>query len=791
MYGVDVNPMAVELCKVSLWMETLEPGKPLTFLDHHIQCGHSLLGTTPALLAQGILDTAFTPLEGDDKTVASAFRKRNKAEREGQMTFAAIAEAAVPYSTIANGIISLDTIDDSSITGVHDKEERYSRLAGSSEYRKAQLVADAWCAAFVWRKTKDTPEPVTHDVFCRLLIEPEKVPAATRAEIARLAEQYHFFHWYLAFPDVFRIPTDDEAPENDLAGWNGGFDVVVGNPPWERIKIQEKEWFATRRPDIAAAPNTAARRQLISALATEDPELYAAFLEASRQAEGESHFIRNSGHYPLCGRGDINLYAIFAERGRLCLCPTGRMGLVLPSGIATDDTTKFYFQNVVETYSLVSLFDFENRQGFFPAVDSRMKFCLFTVGSGKGVPAGRRAGDAAEFVFFAHAVEDLEDSERRFTLSAKDIALLNPNTRTCPIFRSRKDAELTRAIYRRVPVLVRDGPPKDNPWSVVVRTRLWHMAEDAEHFRDRSTLENNGWRLDQKVFVQGHTRYLPLYEAKMVHQFDHRWATYEQYQTREIGASEKADPNCLAFPRYWVPEDEVVKRLAGLWDHNWLMGWRDITNATNERTLVANIVPFAACGDTLLLMMPKANIMLLPLLPSSLNGIVVDYVARQKIGGTHLKFHVFGQLPVLPPDSYRQRCPWSLETEALKDWLLPRVLELTYTAWDLEPFAKDCGYHGPPFRWDEERRFLLHCELDAAYFHLYGIARDDVDYIIETFPIVKRNDMKQYGDFRTKLMILDIYDRMQQAMDSGEPYQTLLAPPPADPHVAHPPRMEG
>jgi hypothetical protein len=157
MYGVDVNPMAVELCKVSLWMETLEPGKPLTFLDHHIQCGHSLLGTTPALLAQGILDTAFTPLEGDDKTVASAFRKRNKAEREGQMTFAAIAEAAVPYSTIANGIISLDTIDDSSITGVHDKEERYSRLAGSSEYRKAQLVADAWCAAFVWRKTKDTP----------------------------------------------------------------------------------------------------------------------------------------------------------------------------------------------------------------------------------------------------------------------------------------------------------------------------------------------------------------------------------------------------------------------------------------------------------------------------------------------------------------------------------------------------------------------------------------------------------------------------------------------------------
>ena len=147
------------------------------------------------------------------------------------------------------------------------------------------------------------------------------------------------------------------------------------------------------------------------------------------------------------------------------------------------------------------------------------------------------------------------------------------------------------------------------------------------------------------------------------------------------------------------------------------------------------------------------------------------------------------QLPVLPRGSLKSNKLSSLGLS--EDWFINRVLELTYTAWDLEPFAKDCGYFGPPFRWDAERRFLLRCELDAAYFHLYGITRDDVDYIMETFPIVKRNDMKQYGDFRTKLMILDIYDRMQQTMDSGEPYQTLLDPPPADPRVAHPPRMEG
>jgi len=104
----------------------------------------------------------------------------------------------------------------------------------------------------------------------------------------------------------------------------------------------------------------------------------------------------------------------------------------------------------------------------------------------------------------------------------------------------------------------------------------------------------------------------------------------------------------------------------------------------------------------------------------------------------------------------------------------------TSSARDLQPFATYCGYDGPPFRWDEDRRFLLRCELDAAFFHLYGVERDDVGYILETFPIVKRKDVEKHGDFRTKLVILDIYDRLQEAIDSGEPYQTRLDPPPAD-----------
>ena len=123
--------------------------------------------------------------------------------------------------------------------------------------------------------------------------------------------------------------------------------------------------------------------------------------------------------------------------------------------------------------------------------------------------------------------------------------------------------------------------------------------------------------------------------------------------------------------------------------------------------------------------------------------------------------------------------------QSFRDLILPRVLELTYTAWDLEQFARDCGYAGPPFRWDQERRFLLRAELDAAFFHLYGLNRDDTAYILDTFPIVRRKDIAQHGTYRTKDTILEIYDAMQTAIRTGIPYQTPLTPPPGPPTDAN------
>ncbi len=499
-YGVDINPMAAELCKVNLWLEALDPGKPLTFLDHHIQVGNSLLGTTPKLMAEGIPNDAFKPIEGDDKTTASALRKRNRGElkqREAGLRQLGLEQApAADYGFLTATMSDLAKSADDSLSDIQAKEELYAAIANSPEYIQARLLADAWCSAFVWAKRQGEDMPLTDLVYRHLEAEPDAPQFENlREKIAALTDRYGFFHWHVAFPDLFSVPEDLSTAENEAAGWNGGFDVVLGNPPWEHTEIKEKEWFAERDPEIAAAPG-AKRKQLIAALKDHNPELYGAFATDKRKADGLSHFVRTSRNYPLTGRGRINTYPLFAARKRSLISGRGRVGMIVPSGIATDDTTKFFFQDLMKTHSLASLYDFENRQKLFPAVDSRMKFSLLTM-----TGADIRSRES-EFVFFALNVADLDDKWRRFKLSAADIAMLNPNTGTMATFRSQRDAEITKAIYSRVPVLIRESPT-ENAWGITFKQGLFNMTSDSDKFRTRDELESRGFTLEGNIFVEG------------------------------------------------------------------------------------------------------------------------------------------------------------------------------------------------------------------------------------------------------------------------------------------------
>ncbi|MEU6071227.1 DNA methyltransferase [Streptomyces sp. NPDC047082] len=774
-YGVDLNPMAVELAKVSLWLEALEPGKPLGFLDAHVKHGNALIGATPALLAKGIPDDAFKPIEGDDKKIASAIKKRNAAERGGQLSFHTEERIWVSNAAFAASLRDITAASADTLRDVRLQSSRFRDLEQSADYLRALHIGDAWCAAFVWPKVSGAPTPVTEGVFRDMQSVGAGIPVSTNDEIIRLAQQYKFFHWHLEFPEVFAVSETADGDVDPSVGWDGGFSCVMGNPPWERIKIQEQEFFAQRNEAIAHAPNAAARRKLITALPTTHPALAAEFAIAKRRSDGEAHFIRSSNKYPLTGIGTVNTYAGFCESNRLLLRATGRMGVITPTGIATDATTQFFFKDLVHQSSLVSMYDFENAAPLFPGVHRSFKFSLLTL-------AGRASHEpAASFAFFLHAPSELTTAEKRFTLTPTEISLLNPNTGTCPVFRTRRDAQITLDIYRRIPILINDENPNLNSWPIELG-RMFHMSEDSHLFHSREQLEGEGWTLTGNTFIRGKDRMLPLYEAKMLHHYDHRWATYSaEGPTRDLCLAEKQDPAATALPRYWVTSDEVQAQLIRkAWDRNWLLGWRDICRATDERTVISTAWPVTGVGDKYLLAMADAGCGLLQAIWSSL---VFDYVARQKIGGTGLKYFILRQLPVL---SYPQIAVHTA-------FITPRLLELTYTTHDMAGFAHDLGDSGTPFCWDEARRLLIRAELDALFFHLYGISGEDADYILDTFPIVRRKDEARYGSFRTKELILAEYDRMAAAgvslenpLVDGENYTSTLTPPPG-----HGPRHEG
>ncbi len=531
--------------------------------------------------------------------------------------------------------------------------------------------------------------------------------------------------WGNKFPNVF-------GPDGP-----GGFSCVIGNPPWERVKVQDREFFSLTDPLTAEAVNATDRKKRIAAMPTANPDLHASYLAARDRAQRMLDYARDSDRYPLTGKGDVNLYMLFAELARTLVGPKGLVGLLVPSGIATDDTTKEFFSGLMDAKRLVSLYDFENRNKLFADVDGRFKFSAIVFGGAE------KTTDGADFVFFAHSIEDTAavNKQRHIPLTAADMALVNPNTKTCPIFRGRRDADLTKGIYRRIPILIDENRKQGgNPWGIRFFT-MFHQTNDAEHFHEAEYWKKKSYALQGNVYTKAKKSAFPLYEAKMVQAFDHRAASVlvekenwvRQGQKDETSLVQHQNPEFCVMPRWWVDEAAVAATIDNR-GRGWLLGYKDVTSSTNERTMISSFLPWAGVVNSAPLLIPGVDIE--PrrecCLLANVNSFAYDFVSRQKVGGNHLNFFIVEQLPALPPGAYGDKCPWA-KKETLEQWISERVLKLSCTADDMIPLAKACDFAGSRgdgvHIWKESER----AELDAAYFHLYGISRPDAEYILSTF----------------------------------------------------------
>jgi len=783
LYGVDLNDLAIEITKVALWLEAFDATRPFPFLDAHFRVGNALLGVTPELLRHNIPDTALTVLGGDDKEWTKKLMTRNKTERVGQdqlqLGFGDLNVETAKFTAAAH---VADQGRAGSLAAVRRRADAWRALEADPDLRSAKLTADAWCAAHVQHKTPDHGQGITHRVLSDLAADPSNVAPTVLADVQSLARQYRFLHWHLEFPGIFT--TDQSTVAGTGPGWTGGFSCVVGNPPWETLQTEDKKFFANvGRNDIADSANASLRQKMISSLSDEDPPLYQSYLESRRQSEGTTHLVR-SGRYPFTATGKINTYSVFAETMRMLVGARGTVGIITPTGLGTDKTTSAFFDDTLSSGRLLAFYDFENEAKIFKGVDHRVRFAV-TAMSGPG-----RTAERSRFAFLTRHLTDVP--ARRFALTPSEVLTMNPNTGTLPMFRTRLDADITLGIYQRHCILIQDGTPDGNPWGLSFSQGLFNMASASGLFVQPEALADapfNGWSYERDG-----AELLPLYEAKMLSHYDHRFSTYRDATQAQLNVGslprptteQHDDPDLEPLARYWVPRTEVTKALGDKWDRDWFLGWRDITNAGNERTFVPSVMPASAVGHVFPLAFPKR-----PedgaLLHAAWSSMVSDYVARQKLSGTHMTYGVMKQLACPPPSTFDATPPWATGL-TLDEWVRPYVLELSYTSWRLQPYAQELGDDGPPFHWDPDRRAELRADLEAAFLHVYGLARAEAEHVLDSFFVVRKYEERDLGEYRTRRLAMEAYDRMAAATARGGHGWTPLADIPAGHGPRHPAR---
>ncbi len=748
-YGVDLNPMALELAKFSLWITASLPDMPLTFLDHKLKCGNSLIGATPELIKKGITEEAYKPVGNDNPAICTELKKKVRREQE---SLSRVNEPTAQYGlqfkrNETDELLRLREVlnnrKQEEVADVDLAEEEYHQLEKMERKFKDWLMADVWTSAFFIEKTELDQTLYPTNVTLENLRENQPVSDVLIDKVLKTADHYNFFHYHLEFPEVFE---------------KGGFDCLLGNPPWEKLQIEEGEFFIGLIRDFKKYKGQK-RKRAITEFLINNPQIDSNWSEYSRLIKCSDNFLKKSFRYPLTGSGKLNLYAIFAETFSQITNISGCFALIAPTGIVTDYESKEFFQNLVEMDKLTAIYEFVNEKKIFQAVAPPQRFCILV--------SGYRSGEEFTVSIGNRAIETIQ--ENSITMNKFQIKKLNPNTQTLPLFVSKKDLEINVRIYQNNSILFSDLD--ENIYDISIN-RMINPTDDSDLFKTKEELLSEGHSLHDLTHFTSESIYHPVFEAKQIHQYNHRYNSYEGIEpekrfgtktnTTQPTIKQLSDAKYEVEPRYWLSKEDLHSFIENKTEYSWLIGYRDITNiSTNRRTTICSIVPLVGMVDPLrcIYIGKDSTAKDALILISNLNSFVFDYCSRQKLSGSHLAIFILKQLPIISVKQISER---------VCRIIIKNTFELSYTSHSLDSFANSLMKDAKPFEWNEKERFQLQCELDAIYAHLYGLEKEEMNYILETFPIVKRKDIAKYGSYRTKETILQLYDEFAWVREEME-----------------------
>lgn len=768
-YGVDMNQLAVELAKISLWLRACVKDKPLNFLDNHVKCGNSLIGLGQKTEISGIDPNSFKAISGNNSTgipkenikLQNMARKIIRDEIKEQKistkkittitAFMTDTRTADICSTKFQEIIDMSESDPEEI---EKKEKRYEDLRKNENYLQALNEANIWTSTFFWpfegTALVEIPRYTTIEQLRNKSVDPELLNLMEK--INKIGTENQFFHWYIEFPEVFSTER-------------GGFDCILTNPPWEELQFKKKEFFAGHDNEIINASKSSDRDRLIRELENRKPTLFRDYIEAWRNSRKLNNYLRVSKLFELSAKGTINTYALFIERCYNLLSRTGYSGIITPTGIVMNYYLRELFGTLVKNKAVLSIFDFVNKKGLFD-IHRDFRFCLMSI-AGKDVsqdfipmtfytinPADIQ--EPLSIIFekkgnLMDRLEKLPNNHYLITFEPKDFELFNPNTLTCPIFSTRYDFILTKKIYENSKIILSKSDPIITNLEI---HRMFNLSDDSGKFLTMEALSKFKKEINSPLRMRNDEIFLPLYESKLIWLYDHRFASFAECSVEEIQngrpiqyPEKKSQHNFHIEPRYWIKKEFMEKKKENWnWKRNWYLAIRKVTNSSNQRTCIPCIIPNYPSSDSINLILNITPIQAAYLV-SIMSSYVFDYATRQKIGATNLKQYLIEQLPIIDFELWKKN----------QDLILPKIIKLIFSTQDLSSFSVDCGFTESFINWNQEERKILQCKLDAIYAHLYKLNENELEYIMDTFPIIREADLVEHGSFHTKELILKFF----------------------------------
>ncbi|MCP9782234.1 N-6 DNA methylase [Cyanobium sp. WKJ7-Wakatipu] len=743
-YAVDKNPMAVELCKVALWIEAIDPGKPLSFLDAHIQCGDSLVGVfDPKVLVEGIPDEAYKQLTGDDKTVCSSLKKENAAARKNnsrrgsnrgiQGSFDL--SGAKPRSRSQEALQAIEAMPEATLAESAAKQAAYANWLGQSGQDPEALAADLFTAAFFLAKTSGSRATVPTTEHLLRLLGGQPVEEAMEEAVAHASQSFRFFHWHLRFGEVMA---------------RGGFDCVLGNPPWETISPNIKEWFSTYDQTIKSSSpieQEQIQKRLLENLAIRKSwDSYCDFL--SRLGE----FIKESGRFSLfppgnLGKGNMNLYRFFTELAtKLSTRHATVVGLIIPDHLYLGASAYSIRKELIEKRGKLYLRAFENSGGvWFPTIHRSTRFCLFT----SVMAAPEESLNAA---FGLRTLKSIPANARGIDIPTWMCNEFGGSAFTIPEVMSEYEVEIIQAIHSAY---------------TSFQSSYQHFSASRRPYSQELNTGSN------KLSLNDTKAGLPVIEGRMITNYDYRTKIYNSGKGRssvwieaEFSSAEKA----LSPQWYITPEhlnQDSIDRIA-----RFRIGFCDVANSTNQRSLTAALIPPGCiCGHKVpTISIPEQGPASMMLTLGICNSLITDFLVKKKVSLT-LSFTIMDSLPI----------PIKHPSSPAEQHLTVKAASLMLVGEEMAPFATSFASEieswpcSEEFRPEEDvnKRLKLAAEIDAIYaFNILRLSRAQLGFILkpkditeecsgyEPFGALERAEIRRFGEYRTQRLVLEAWDRL-------------------------------